>query len=80
MLTELAAYARGKCTLVAHVGAASTEDAVALARLAAREGYQAVSAVPPFYYKHAFDDIQGLLQSHRRCRRDAVDRLQYSGH
>jgi len=57
LLTELAAYARGKCTLVAHVGAASTEDAIALARLAARESYHAVSAVPPYYYKHAFDDI-----------------------
>jgi len=57
LLTELAAYARGKCTLVAHVGAASTEDAIALARLAAREGYHGVSAVPPYYYKHAFEDI-----------------------
>ncbi|MEL6963733.1 MAG: N-acetylneuraminate lyase, partial [Pseudomonadota bacterium] len=57
VLTKLAAYARGKCTLVAHVGAASTEDAIALADLAAREGYDAVSAVPPFYYKHRFDDI-----------------------
>lgn len=57
LLTELAGYARGKCTLVAHVGAASTEEAVALAHLAAREGYHAVSAVPPYYYKHAFEDI-----------------------
>ena len=57
LLTELAAYARGKCTLVAHVGAASTEDAIVLARLAAREGYHGVSAVPPYYYKHAFEDI-----------------------
>ena len=57
LLTELAGYAREKCTLVAHVGAASTEEAVALARLAARENYHAVSAVPPFYYKHAFEDI-----------------------
>lgn len=57
VLTELAACARGKCTLVAHVGAASTDDAVALAEVAAREGYVAVSAVPPYYYKYSFDDI-----------------------
>ncbi|MGI9486751.1 MAG: N-acetylneuraminate lyase [Geminicoccaceae bacterium] len=63
LLTELAAYARGKCTLVAHVGAASTEDAVALAQLAAREGYHGVSAVPPYYYKHAFEDIQDYYKA-----------------
>ena len=63
LLTELAAYARGKCTLIAHVGAASTEDAMALARLAAREGYHAVSAVPPYYYKHAFEDIQSYYKA-----------------
>lgn len=63
LLTELAAYARDRCTLVAHVGAASTEDAVALAHLAAREGYHAVSAVPPYYYKHAFDDIRGYYKA-----------------
>ena len=57
-LTSLAAYARGKCTLIAHVGAASTGDAAALAKLARDQGYDAVSAVPPYYYKHSFDDIR----------------------
>jgi len=56
-LTSLAEYARGKCTLIAHVGAAATGDAVALAATAKAAGYDAVSAVPPYYYKHAFDDI-----------------------
>lgn len=57
LLRELAAYGREKCTLIAHVGAAGTDDAVALARVAGQEGYHAISAVPPYYYKHAFADI-----------------------
>jgi len=57
MLKELAARARGRCTLIAHVGAASTDDAVALAALAAQEGFDAVSAIPPYYYKYDFDEI-----------------------
>ena len=57
LLRELAAYGRGKCTLIAHVGAAATDDAVALAQVAGEEGYDAISAVPPYYYKHTFADI-----------------------
>jgi N-acetylneuraminate lyase len=57
LLTALAEYARGKCTLIAHVGSASTPEATALAKLAGQHGYDAVSAVPPYYYKHKFDDI-----------------------
>lgn len=57
LLRGLAAAGRDKCTLIAHVGAAGTDDAVALARVADEEGYDAISAVPPFYYKHAFADI-----------------------
>ena len=54
---EVANYAANKTTLIAHVGAASTKEAVALTKVAGASGYKAVSAVPPFYYKHAFDDI-----------------------
>jgi len=57
VLEELAACAGGRCTLIAHVGAASTDDAVALARLAGQAGYAAVAAVPPYYYKHGFAEI-----------------------
>lgn len=63
MLRELAACGRGKCTLIAHVGAAATDDAVALARIAGEEGYDAISAVPPFYYKHAFENISDYYQA-----------------
>lgn len=57
ILTATAEHARGKCTLIAHVGAASTDDATALAGLAGEQGFDAVSAVPPYYYKHNFADI-----------------------
>ena len=62
-LTGLAAYARGKCTLIAQVGAASTGDAVALAKVARDQGYDAVSAVPPYYYKHNFDSIRAYYDA-----------------
>jgi N-acetylneuraminate lyase len=57
IITATAEHARGKCTLIAHVGAASTGDAIALAEVAKEQGYDAVSAVPPYYYKHNFADI-----------------------
>jgi len=57
VLTALADHAAGKTTLIAHVGAASTREAVALAELAGEKGYDAVSAVPPYYYKHRYEDI-----------------------
>ena len=57
-LTALADHANGKCTLIAHVGAAATGDAIALSEVAKSKGYDAVSAVPPYYYKHEFNDIK----------------------
>ncbi len=57
-LAALAEYARDKCTLIAHVGAASTREAIELSKTARDTGYAAVSAVPPYYYKHDFDAIR----------------------
>ena len=58
VLREVGSYVKDKCTLIAHVGAASTRDAVALSKVAGQAGYKAVSAVPPYYYKHSFEDIK----------------------
>jgi N-acetylneuraminate lyase len=63
LLSELADYAHDKCTLIAHVGSASTAEAVALAKLAGEKGYHGVSAVPPFYYKHNFSDISDYYKA-----------------
>jgi 4-hydroxy-tetrahydrodipicolinate synthase len=50
--------AAGRITVVAHVGAAPTEDAVALARHAESTGIPYVSSISPFYYRH---DERSLL-------------------
>ena len=47
-----------RVTLICHVGAVSTDESVSLAREAQRLGYDAVSAVAPFYYKFSFDEIK----------------------
>ncbi len=62
-LSELGDYAHDKCTLIAHVGAASTSEAVALAKVAAAKRFHGVSAVPPFYYKHNFSDISDYYKA-----------------
>lgn len=51
---ETVATYRGK-TLIAHVGCVDTASTVTLAKEAGRLGMDAVSAVPPFYYKHSED-------------------------
>lgn len=49
----------GRCVLIAHVGAVSTDSAVRMAKAAEAEGYDAVSAVAPFYYSFSKDAIKG---------------------
>lgn len=56
-LTALSEHASGKCTLIAHVGSAATRDAIKLAELASDKGFHAISAVPPYYYRHSFEAI-----------------------
>ncbi|MRH41167.1 N-acetylneuraminate lyase [Aquibacillus halophilus] len=50
-LKYVAEKMKGKLTLIAHVGAPSTKDSVALAKYASELGYDALSAIPPIYYK-----------------------------
>ncbi len=50
-LKYVAEAVRGKLTLIAHVGAPSTRDSVVLAEYAAELGYDALSAIPPIYFK-----------------------------
>ena len=49
----------GRIPVMIHVGAAATEEAVALARHAASVGADAVSAVAPTYYAHSADAVFG---------------------
>lgn len=51
VLSYVAASLKGKMTLIAHVGAPSTRDSIELATHAAALGYDALSAIPPIYFK-----------------------------
>ncbi|AIQ76282.1 MULTISPECIES: dihydrodipicolinate synthase family protein [Paenibacillus] len=51
VLSYVASNLKGKMTLIAHVGAPSTRDSIELAKHAATLGYDALSAIPPIYFK-----------------------------
>ena len=48
----------GRVKLIAHVGSISTDQAVRFGNLAKELGYDAVSAVAPFYYGYSFAEIK----------------------
>jgi N-acetylneuraminate lyase len=50
VLQAVARAASGRCQLIAHVGAIATQDSLRMGRAAAEAGYDAISAIPPFYY------------------------------
>lgn len=54
---EIAAQKRDAAFLAAHVGGISTREAENYARCAARLGFDAVAATPPFYYGFGSADI-----------------------
>ena len=47
--------AKGRCKLIAHVGAVRTEDSIALARYAADVGCDCISSVAPVYFGQTFE-------------------------
>ena len=50
-LKHVAENLKGKLTLIAHVGAPSTKEDIALAKYAEELGYDALSAIPPIYFQ-----------------------------
>ncbi|THF76236.1 dihydrodipicolinate synthase family protein [Cohnella fermenti] len=58
VLETVVRAADGKSTLIAHIGAISTETSIELARHAHGLGVDAMSAVVPFYYKTTLDQIK----------------------
>ena len=48
---------RGRAKVIAHVGCISTGHTLRLGRHAREKGADAVSAVPPYYYKFSMDEI-----------------------
>ncbi len=57
VLQTVVAQNRDRAFVIAHVGAASTDLAVSLAKQAEAVGADAVAAVPPYYYGHTDDAI-----------------------
>ena len=56
-LEEILDVVAGRVPVVAHVGTVRTQDAVELARHAAGAGADAISMIPPYYYKFSMDEI-----------------------
>src|SRR4051794_2281512 len=50
VLQAAARAAKGRCQMIAHVGAIATQDSLRMGQAAAEAGYDAISAIPPFYY------------------------------
>lgn len=50
---------RGRSTIISHVGSISTDWSIELAMHAKEVGADAVSSIPPFYYKFSSDEILG---------------------
>jgi N-acetylneuraminate lyase len=56
-LRLVAGMAGGKLRLIAHVGAVATDDVLALAAVAADAGYDAISAITPYYYPFSRGEV-----------------------
>lgn len=49
---------KGRVRLIAHIGCFHTPDAIDLARHAAQTGADAISSLPPFYYKFTMEELK----------------------
>ncbi|MBR5410947.1 MAG: N-acetylneuraminate lyase [Clostridia bacterium] len=58
LIKAVAAFTKGRVTLIAQIGSVCLGDAISLAQCARDAGYDAISSVPPFYYKFSFDEIK----------------------
>lgn len=49
---------KDRCTLIAHIGCVGTLQTIEWGKYVETLGYDAISAVAPFYYKFSFDEIK----------------------
>ena len=68
VLGEFSKAVKGRARLIAHVGAIATDEAIDIAHAAADAGYDAVSAIPPFYYDFSAAEVL----AHYRALADAT--------
>ena len=55
--------AKGKVKLIAQVGSVKLKEALELAKYVTDLGYNAISAVTPFYYKFDFEEIKNYYET-----------------
>lgn len=55
--------AKGKVKLIAQVGSVNLKEAIELAKYVTDLGYNAISAVTPFYYKFDFEEIKNYYET-----------------
>ncbi|WP_192483413.1 MULTISPECIES: N-acetylneuraminate lyase [Cysteiniphilum] len=55
--------AKSQVTLIAQVGSPNLQEAIELGQYATELGYDAISAVTPFYYKFDFTEVKDYYQS-----------------
>lgn len=62
-VAEIVIKEKGQAFVIVHVGAASTADAVDLAKHAEAAGADAVGAIPPYYYAYSQDQLLGYYRA-----------------
>ena len=62
-LRHVADCAKGKLKLIAHVGAVATRDVIKLADVARSSGYDAISAVTPYYYQFSRSEVMSQYRT-----------------
>jgi N-acetylneuraminate lyase len=58
ILDIVAQECKGKCTLISHIGCIGTDQAIELGKHSEALGFDAISSIPPFYYKFSFEEIK----------------------
>jgi N-acetylneuraminate lyase len=66
-LADVSSATNGRLRLVAHVGTIATREALHLAEHAAKASYQAISAIPPFYYDFSRSEVMAHYQELARA-------------
>ncbi|ATP59596.1 N-acetylneuraminate lyase [Mesomycoplasma dispar] len=54
--------AKNKVTLIAQIGSLNLEEAIKLGKTAKKLGFDAISAITPFYYNFSFDEIKNYYE------------------
>jgi N-acetylneuraminate lyase len=63
ILETILKQSRGRVPVISHIGTIRTSDVIELARHAKSVGADAVSMIPPYYYKFTMDEIIGYYET-----------------